>query len=73
LPRTGTSLRCSCDVDLYSVGDVAGLGHALGTASPVRDLGFVDLEALVVGRGETGGGADRAVDVDDAAQLRQIR
>ena len=45
----------------------AGLGQAVRTAAPVDDLGLVDLVALVVGRRETGRGADRAVDVDHAA------
>jgi len=44
-----------------------GLGHALGTASPIRDLGLVDLEPLIVGRGEARGRSDRAIDVDHAA------
>ena len=44
-----------------------GTGQAIRTAAPVGDLGLVDLVALVVGRRETGRGADRAVDVDHAA------
>jgi hypothetical protein len=41
------------------------LSQAIRTATPVGDLGLVDLVAPVVGRRETGGRADRAVDVDD--------
>ena len=41
--------------------------QAIRTAAPIRDLGFVDLEALAVGRGETWGGPNRAVHVDHAA------
>jgi hypothetical protein len=40
------------------------LGQAIRTAPPVGDLSLIDLVALVVHRRETGGGADRAVDVD---------
>src|SRR5262245_40295269 len=42
---------------------------AVWTAAPVGDLGLVDLEALVVGRGETRRGTDRAVDVHHAAAV----
>ena len=45
----------------------SGLGQAIRTAPPVGDFGLVDLVAHVVGRRETGGGADRAVDVDQTA------
>lgn len=45
----------------------AALGQAIRTAPPVGDLGLVDLVAPVVNRRETGGGADRAVDVDQTA------
>jgi hypothetical protein len=45
----------------------ASLGQTVRTAPPVGDLGFLDLVAPGVGRLETGGGADRAVDVDHAA------
>ena len=48
-------------------GDALGLREAIRTAPPVGDLGLVDLVAPVVGRRETRGGADRAVDVDHAA------
>ena len=41
--------------------------QAVRAAAPVDDLGLVDLVAHVVDRGETGGGADRAVDVDQLA------
>jgi hypothetical protein len=44
-----------------------GLRLALRTAAPVDDFGLVDLVALVVDGGETGGRAGRAVDVDHAA------
>jgi hypothetical protein len=44
-----------------------GLSQAIRTAPPVGDLGLVDLVAPVVGRRETRGGADRAVDVDQTA------
>jgi hypothetical protein len=44
-----------------------GLSQAIRTASPVGDLGLVYLVAHVVDRRETGGGADRAVDVDQTA------
>ena len=45
----------------------AGLRDTIRTAPPVGDLGLVDLVAPVVGRRETRGGADRAVDVDHTA------
>src|SRR5688572_18030627 len=44
-----------------------GLSQAVRTATPVDDLGLVDRVAPVVGRGETGNGANRAVDVDHTA------
>jgi hypothetical protein len=47
----------------------AGFAAAIPTAPPVHHLGLVDLEAAVVIRGETRGGADSAVDVDHAAAL----
>jgi hypothetical protein len=37
------------------------------TATPVHDLGLVDLVAIVVAGRETGSRADRAVDIDHAA------
>ena len=40
---------------------------AVGASTPVRDFRLVYLIALVIDRSETRGGADRAVDVDDAA------
>jgi len=40
---------------------------ALRADAPVRDVGFVDLVAAVVGRGKTRRGADGAVDVDEPA------
>jgi hypothetical protein len=46
---------------------VGFLGQAIGTASPVCDLGLVNLVAHVVGRRETGSGADHAVNIDQAA------
>jgi hypothetical protein len=45
----------------------SGLSQAIGTPPPVGDLGLVDLVAPVVDRRETGGGADRAVHVDQTA------
>ena len=39
----------------------------VGAPAPIDDLGLVDREAGVVGRGETGRLTDRAVDVDDGA------
>src|SRR5262245_25689596 len=43
-------------------------GRAAGADAPVHDLGLVDREAVVVGRGQARGVADGAVDVgDDAA------
>src|SRR5207302_9717366 len=46
-----------------------GSGRAVGAQAPVDDLGLVDREAVVVGRGQARGLADRAVDVsDDAAR-----
>src|ERR1700759_2677769 len=46
-----------------------GSGRAVGAQAPVDDLGLVDREAVVVGRGQAGRLADRAVDVsDDAAR-----
>jgi hypothetical protein len=52
------------DVSLDRAGTASGLGQALRTASPVGDLGLADLVAHVIGRDETRGGADRAIDVD---------
>jgi len=43
------------------------LRDAIRTPPPVRDLGLVYFIALVVGRRQTGRGADRAVDVHHAA------
>src|SRR5262245_65720936 len=40
---------------------------AVGAQAPVDDLGLVDREAVVVGRGQAGRRADRAVDVGDGA------
>src|SRR5215510_1064414 len=40
---------------------------AVGAQAPVDDLGLVDREAVVVGRGQAGRLADRAVDVGDGA------
>ena len=37
----------------------------LRTSTPVRDVGFVDLVAVVVGRGEARRSTDGAVDVDE--------
>ena len=42
------------------------LRDAFRTATPVGDLGFLDLVPHVVGRRETGGRAGRAVDIDHA-------
>src|SRR5580693_9880231 len=42
----------------------AGSG-TVGAQAPLDDLGLVDLEAVVVGRGQAGCLADRAVDVGD--------
>ena len=43
------------------------LRHAIWTAPPVGHLGLVDLVTHVVGRRETGGGPDCAIDVDHTA------
>src|SRR5690349_8488705 len=43
------------------------IAHALGAAAPEDDLGFVDLEARVVRRGQARRIAHRAVDVDHPA------
>src|SRR5215472_7381092 len=40
-------------------------GGTAGAQAPVDDLGLVDREAVVVGRGQAGRLADRAVDVGD--------
>jgi hypothetical protein len=48
-------------------GPAAGLRHAIWTSAPVRDLGLVDLVAVVVRRRETRSGADGAIDIDDTA------
>ena len=40
-------------------------GGTVGAQAPVDDLGLVDREAVVVGRGQAGRLADRAVDVSD--------
>lgn len=37
---------------------------AVGAATPVHDLGFIDLESLVVGRGQAGRVTHRTVDVN---------
>ena len=42
------------------------MSEAIRAAPPVRDLGLLDLVAAVVGRVQTRGLADRAVDVDHA-------
>src|SRR5438477_10260971 len=42
-----------------------GGSGAVGAQAPVDDLGLVDREAVVVGRGQAGRLADRAVDVGD--------
>src|ERR1035437_7937819 len=39
----------------------------LRTSTPVRDVGFVDLVAVVVGRGEARRSTDGAVDVDETS------
>ena len=44
-----------------------GLGQAIGTTAPVSDFGLVDLVAHVIDHRETGGGADRAVNVGQTA------
>jgi hypothetical protein len=46
-----------------------GSGHALRAAPPIGDVGLVNLISLVVNSRETGCGADRAVDINDAAAL----
>jgi hypothetical protein len=45
------------------------LSDAIGTTSPVDDLGLVDLVALVVIRRKTRGEADRAIDIDGATAV----
>lgn len=45
----------------------SGLGHTIRAASPIGDLGLVDLVALVVDRRQAGSGANGAVHVDQAA------
>src|SRR5262245_55822216 len=45
----------------------AGLGQTIGAAAPVGDFGFVNLVALVVGGVQARSGADRTIDVDQAA------
>jgi len=57
--------RSSVAAGIEARGGATGV-TALGTAAPVGNLGFVDLETQVVGRFETRRRADRAVDVDDA-------
>src|SRR6516164_6122192 len=42
-------------------------GGAVGAQAPVDDLGLVDREAVIVGSGQAGRLADRAVDVGDGA------
>jgi hypothetical protein len=41
--------------------------QAIRTTPPISDFGLVDFEALGIHRRETRRGADRALDVDDAA------
>ena len=67
LSFVGGPCRLAFGVAAGAVGSARGLGQAIRTAPPVGDLGLVDLVAPVVGRRETGRGADRAVDVDHAA------
>jgi hypothetical protein len=52
---------------MIGAGPRLGLGDALRTASPINDLGLVDLVVRVVGRRQTRDGADRAIDVDHTA------
>src|SRR5207248_5596142 len=42
-----------------------GRSRAAGAQAPIDDLGLVDREALVVGRGQAGRLADRTVDIGD--------
>ena len=46
-----------------------GLCEAVGTTTPIGDLGLVDLVTHVVSRREAWSRADRAFDVDDAAAI----
>ena len=58
----------------WSVGLVGGArGRAVGAEAPVDDLGLVDREAVIVGRGQTGCVADGAIDVGDRAARRGRR
>ena len=66
-----TVASCSCGhgvpSDLGWSGGCRVSGSAGGAQAPVDDLGLVDDEAVVVGRGQARHLADRAVDVDDGA------
>ena len=57
--------RSSVAAGIEARGSATGV-TALGTAAPVGNLGFVDLETQVVGGFETRRCADRAIDVDDS-------
>lgn len=47
-----------------------GVGHlTLGADSPIGNVGFIDVVAMVVRRREAGRGADRAINVDHASAL----
>ena len=48
-------------------GGVGSLRQALGTTTPVGNLGLIDLIALVIGRREARSGTDGAIHVDHAA------
>ena len=62
--------RLACGLRFTDCDQAAGAScRAVGAQAPVDDLGLVDLEAEVVGRGQAGCVADGAVDVgDDAAR-----
>lgn len=63
----GCALECSSAGRRIQAGRLSAVSLALGTTAPVGDLGLVDFVAHIVGCGEARGGADRAVDVDQAA------
>src|SRR5664279_1578348 len=50
---------------LQGVSSGTWCGGTVGAQAPVDDLGLVDREAVVVGRGQTGRACDGAVDVGD--------
>src|SRR5918996_4824680 len=64
-PALSTFISPTTASGLSDTGFLPGCGGAVGAQAPVDDLGLVDREAVVVGRGQAGRGADGAVDIGD--------